>query len=184
MADEMIDIYNESNEPTGVRKMKSEAHRDGSWHRAAHIWIYNSQGEVLLQHRAAGKPLYPDVWDVSVGGHVDAGEEPLEAAVRELAEELGLQADPEELEFFRVIKNSPPFLGFKNNEFYYVYFLKFDGSIDDLKLQREEVQAVAFFTIDEIKRRLSLNEEGFVPHGGYWFEALNEAGNRKLNIKP
>lgn len=183
MADELIDICDDANNLTGVRKMKSEAHRDGTWHRAAHIWIYNSQGEVLLQRRAEGKQLYPGAWDVSVGGHVDAGEEPATAAMRELAEELGLRAVPDELEFFKVVKNSPPFPGFKNNEFYYVYFLKFDGSVDDLKLQVEEVQAVAFIAINEIKKQLSLDASRFVPHGAYWLEALDGLGNYKSKIK-
>lgn len=173
MPDELIDICDDSNNLIGIRKLKSEAHRDGSWHRAAHIWIYNSQGEVLLQRRAKQKQLYPDVWDVSVGGHVSAGETPIEAAIKEVSEEIGLRIAADDLEFFKVVKTSPPFPEFKNNEFYYAYFLKFDGGIDELKLQDEEVQAVAFLAIDEIKRRLDLDESKFVPHGGYWFETLD-----------
>ena len=59
MADELIDIYDENNKPLGIQKMKSEAHRDGLWHRASHVWIYNSKGEILLQLRAKNKELWP-----------------------------------------------------------------------------------------------------------------------------
>lgn len=174
MPDELIDICDDSNNLTGVRKMKSEAHRDGLWHRAAHIWLYNSKGEVLLQLRAKGKQLYPGTWDVSAAGHVGAGDDPAAAAARELAEELGLQVAPGDLEFFKVVKSSPPYPGFKNNEFYYVYFLRFDGELSQFKLQDEEVQAINFFAIESIKRDLERSSSMFVPHGDYWQVALNE----------
>ena len=78
--------------------MKSEAHTDGLWHRAAHIWIYNSKGEILLQLRAKDKQFWPDRWEISAAGHVGAGEKPEDAAVRELSEELGISAKAEDLE--------------------------------------------------------------------------------------
>ena len=52
MVDELIDIFDENNNALNVQKMKSEAHKLGLWHRASHIWIYNSSGEILLQLRA------------------------------------------------------------------------------------------------------------------------------------
>jgi isopentenyldiphosphate isomerase len=55
MSDELIDIVDENNQPTGERKMKSLAHQDGSWHCSAHVWIYNSKGEILLQLRSKDK---------------------------------------------------------------------------------------------------------------------------------
>lgn len=86
MADELIEIYNGNNEPLGIEKMKSEAHRNGLWHRASHIWIYNSAGEILLQLRAENKELYPNMWDISAAGHISAGEEPIISALREMEE--------------------------------------------------------------------------------------------------
>lgn len=69
MADELIDIFDENNNPRGIQKLKSEAHKEGIWHRAVHIWIYNLKGEILLQLRSKNKELYPDRWDVSAAGH-------------------------------------------------------------------------------------------------------------------
>lgn len=91
MADELIDIVDENDVPTGIQKMKSLAHADGSWHRVAHIWIYNSKGEVLLQLRAPNKLLYPNKWDVSVAGHIGAGEDIIAGAQREIQEEIGVK---------------------------------------------------------------------------------------------
>ncbi len=82
MADELIDIVDENNKLTGVRKMKSEAHKKGLWHRASHVWIYNSKNELLIQLRAKDKVTDADRWDMAAAGHVGAGEETLATAVR------------------------------------------------------------------------------------------------------
>ncbi len=103
MADELIDICDENNNLLGIRKMKSEAHWEGLWHRAAHTWIYNSRKEVLLQLRAKNKELYPAVWDYAAAGHISAGEEPLDASVRETQEEIGLSAKKEIWNFSRYL---------------------------------------------------------------------------------
>ena len=49
MTDELIEICDENNNRLGPQKMKSEAHREGLWHRTSHIWIYNSAKEILCQ---------------------------------------------------------------------------------------------------------------------------------------
>lgn len=178
MADELIDICDENNNLLGIQKMKSEAHRDGSWHRAAHIWIYNSNGEILLQLRAKEKPLYPDMWDVSAAGHVGAGEDPVISGLREVEEEIGLKLKKEDLNFWMIRKVKAIFKEIKNSEFYYVYFFKFDGDISQLRLQKEEVQKIQFFSINKIKEGLKINPRKHVPHGSYWLEVLEEVKKR------
>lgn len=181
MADELIDICDENNNLLDIQKMKSEAHKDGLWHRAAHIWIYNSQGEVLLQLRASEKLLYPDMWDISAAGHVSAGEDPVISGLRELEEEIGLKVEKEALDFWMIRKTSSVFREIKNNEFYYVYFLKFDGDISQLKLQVEEVQQIQFFAMNQIEEELKANLGKYTPHGDYWFEALAELRKRMVD---
>lgn len=170
----MIDIVDESDNLTGISKMKSEAHRDGSWHRAVHIWIYNSRGEILLQLRAKGKLLYPAMWDVSAAGHVSTGEDPLTSGIRELKEEIGIDAKPENLRFFQVRKNSAVYKDIENNEFYYVYLLRYDGDVSKLDLQTEEVEEIRFIPIANIEADLKSNPDKFVPHGDYWHDAINK----------
>jgi isopentenyl-diphosphate Delta-isomerase len=174
MADELIDICDENNYLLDIQKMKSEAHKNGLWHRASHIWIYNSKGEVLLQLRAKEKLLYPDMWDVSAAGHVGAGEDPNISGLREVEEEIGLEPKEESLNFWMIRKVKAIFREIINNEFYYVYFFKFDGDIAQLKLQKEEVQKIQFFLIDKVEEDLKINPDKYVPHGDYWFEVLAE----------
>jgi len=69
---------------------RADVHRQRLLHRAVHILVFNSQGEVYLQRRSAKKDTYPNRWTTSCSGHVDAGEDYDTAAIRELAEELGL----------------------------------------------------------------------------------------------
>ncbi|MDA2922553.1 NUDIX domain-containing protein [Patescibacteria group bacterium AH-259-L07] len=178
MADELIDIYNENNEPLNIRKMKSEVHKNGSWHRASHIWIYNSKGEILLQLRAENKEFYPNMWDISASGHISAGEEPIISALREMEEEIGLSVKPEDLQFFKIRKHKAVYKKLVNNEFYYVYFLNFDGDIKKLTLQDEEVAKIQFFPIDKIEEELKTSPEKYVPHGDYWFEVIEEVRSR------
>ncbi len=71
-------------------KPRSEVHARGLRHRAVHVLVFNSRGEIFLQKRSMKKDRQPGVWDSSCSGHVDAGENYEATAVRELREELGL----------------------------------------------------------------------------------------------
>jgi isopentenyldiphosphate isomerase len=183
MADEIIDICDENNILTGIKKLKTQAHKIGLWHRSAHIWIYNSKKEILLQLRAKEKPLYPNMWDISVAGHVSAGEQPIQAALREIKEEIGLSVKESDLSFFKIIKHKSIFRDIKNNEFYYVYFLKFDEDINHLKLQKEEVQKIKFVSLTELKKELINPSNNLVPHKKYWTQIIKELGLITIDSK-
>jgi len=116
MADtaESLDLLDEHGDPTGQRKPRADVHRDGDWHRAFHLWVMHPDGYVLLQRRAKTKDLAPGKVDVSVGGHLRAGEIWLDA-LREAEEEIGLEVGPADVEF----------LGTERSERRYP-----DGSID------------------------------------------------------
>ena len=176
MTNELIDIYNEKNQFTGIQKLKSQAHRKGLWHRSTHVWIYRSSGEVLLQLRASKKILYPELWDISVSGHVNAGEQPKIAALREIKEEVGLTVDTKDLEFFKLIQARETYKNIQNNEHWYAYFLKLkkDVGTQKFKLQESEVEKVQFFSLKELETQLRKMPEKFVPHGNYWFEIIQE----------
>ena len=87
--EEFVDILNEiTGEVTGETISKKEAHKTGVWHGSVHIWIISEDKKrILLQRRCPDKNLFPNMWDISVGGHVSSGEEPLISAKRELSEE-------------------------------------------------------------------------------------------------
>jgi isopentenyldiphosphate isomerase len=93
---ELFDLYDEGGQPLGRSKARELVHRDGDWHRSAHIWIYTGDGRLLFQRRAADKDTWPGRLDASIGGHYRAGEGPTGVG-REAHEELGITVTPEEL---------------------------------------------------------------------------------------
>ncbi len=90
--EEFLEVVDERDQVTGTASRK-EIHQKSLRHRSVHIFIFNSAGEIYLQKRSPDKDQYPEHWDSSAAGHVDPGETPREAAHRELAEELGLEAE-------------------------------------------------------------------------------------------
>lgn len=174
MADELIDIVDENDVLTGIQKMKSEAHTDGSWHRCAHIWIYNSKKEVLLQYRAKDKFLYPDAWDTSAAGHIGAGEDILDGAVRETKEEIGLDIDKDKLQLHKIEAVGFNYKGSIINEIYYIYYYKLDKDFDKNNLQFEEVTEIKFFNSENLKSEIGKNPDSFTPNMKYWFEILEK----------
>ncbi len=105
---EYFDLCDENGRPTGEVIERRKAHSEGLCHRTAHIWILRKREgryEILLQKRSAEKDSFPGLYDTSSAGHIPAGDEPLPSALRELREELGICADPEELQFAGIFRN-------------------------------------------------------------------------------
>jgi isopentenyldiphosphate isomerase len=174
MSDELIDICDAKNNLLGIQKMKSEAHKTGLWHRSAHVWIYNSKKEILLQLRAKSKNLFPNVWDIAVAGHVSKNEQPIDAAIRETREEIGLTIKKDDLKFFKTIKESTVYKNIKNNEIDHVYLLKIDD-ISKISVQKKEVQKIKFFPLKQLINQLQTKPEKFLSaHGKYWTIVINK----------
>ena len=140
MADELIDIYDSEMNLLGVA-MKSQAHKEGLWHKAFHCWIISEDGNIWLQLRGADKDLYPNLLDISCAGHIQVGETPKAGGLRELEEELGLhlkESDLIKMFTHKIIIDTP----IHNREFNPTYLLKTQAKLADLKLQPEEVDGV------------------------------------------
>ncbi len=155
--DERIDVLDESGEPTGDVAWKSEAHRRGLWHRCFHCWVFGTEGAagepyLLVQRRASEKDTWPGRLDVTAAGHIGAGEEPLAGGLRELEEELGLRVEGKRLVPLGTRRVDLPIPAGRDREFHEV-FLLFDASPPgDLRLQREEVEAVLGLALDAAER--------------------------------
>ncbi len=91
---ELFDVVDAGDRVIG-QATRGEVHARGLLHRAAHVFVFNSQGQLLLQQRSATKDAHPLCWTSSCSGHLDSGETYEVAAVRELKEEIGLVADVE-----------------------------------------------------------------------------------------
>lgn len=171
---EYLDICDENGMPTGKTVTRETAHREGILHRTAHVWIVRSRGEayqILLQKRSMEKESFPGLYDTSSAGHIPAGEEPLPSALRELHEELGIEASPEQLEYagaFR-IRYEKTFHGkpFRDNEYARVYVYREPVDTDKLSLQKSEVDSVSWFMLEEVDAEIRHSRERFcVPSQG------------------
>lgn len=171
---ELFDICDEQGNPTGGTVERSFAHANGILHRTAHIWIVkneDSRYKVLLQKRAMNKDSFPGRYDTSSAGHIQAGDEPMESALRELGEELGIKAEAEDLDFagtFR-IQYEKEFHGkmFRDNEVAFVFVYQKPVDIADLTIQKEELDGVSWFDLEETYEACKEHDQKFcVPIGG------------------
>ncbi len=143
--DELLDVLDEFGRPTGEVAWKSEAHREGLWHRCFHCWVYGAHGGepyLLVQRRAAKKDTWPGYLDVTAAGHLQSGEEPLDGGLRELEEELGLKVDPATLLPLGTRRIEQEIPGGCDREFHEVFLLFDLTPPGDLRLQEGEVEAV------------------------------------------
>lgn len=124
---------------------RGRAHSSGVYYRTIYVLVKNSHSQILIQKRSSTKDLYPDKWDLSVGGHVNYGDSYISTAIRELREELGLQARPQDLAFLKEILVTLP----NSYEFFQVfeYHLK---DTDKLILEKEEISSVKWVSDQEL----------------------------------
>ena len=134
-----------------------------------------------MQKRSAAKDTFPGLWDISVAGHISAGETPLDGALREIKEEIGTDADARELEYLTTIHMEYPYpqRGWINREHCYVYLMKKNLDPNKLALQKEEVDAVRFFSPGEFSELIKADRGIIVPHDNY-YEMILEAIVKKI----
>ncbi len=92
VSQELLDVV-DVNDQVVVVKTRGEIHSKGLMHRAVHILVFNHQGDLFIQKRSMSKDECPGLWDTSVAGHVDSGEDYVSCAIRELSEELGIMVE-------------------------------------------------------------------------------------------
>lgn len=135
---------------------KKNAHRIWALHLAAHIWIYNSKWEVLLQRRSFQKDSYPGLLDISAAWHVDTGENFVSGGLRETKEELGLDVNEDSLKMIGVYREEIriPVGGqlWHNNELDGVFLLRHEGDINSFNIQESELDGVQFVFIDQLEK--------------------------------
>ena len=173
--DELIDIIDSDGEPLGTSALKSIIHEKGYYHNTAHIWFYTNNGEILLSQRSAKKIICPLMWDVSVAGHIDAGESVETGAIRETKEEINLTISEKDLHKVGVFKCCQSYdNGINDNEFHHTFICELKVSLSELKPQEEEVEALKLVSIDEFKsilKNIGANNH-FVPSNKAYYEVV------------
>ncbi len=143
--DELCDIYDVLGRPTGRTCLRRAPMAAGDFQLGATVWIFNRKNEFLMQQRAMSKRIRPGIW-ASHGGAAQSGESSVDAALREVREELGLTLVPEKLEFLGRMITLEHWI----NDY---YFYRTDVDLSTLTLQKEEVAAVCWMSFDEILLR-------------------------------
>ena len=153
---EFLDIVDENGQPTGEIVDRETAHAKGILHRTSHVWLArrkNGKVQILLQKRAKHKSSFPGCYDISSAGHIPAGDSYKISALRELEEELGVQAEEKELIYCgdRKIIWDDVFFGkpFHDRQISRVFLLWLDREEREFKLQESEVDSVLWMDFDQ-----------------------------------
>ncbi|MFD0862481.1 NUDIX domain-containing protein [Sungkyunkwania multivorans] len=171
--DELVDILNPDGSYSGRHCLKSEAHRLGHLHPTVHAWLYCNARGILMQKRSENKNTFPNLWDVSVAGHVGSGEDITTAALREVKEEVGLELRVADLERIGThLERHIHSEDFIDNELHHIFLTAISPSFTPSELQLEEVTAVKFLSPKVLKSALENKKEAkrFVPHAKAYYD--------------
>ena len=151
---ETFDVVDERDEVVGQLSRK-EVHRQGLRHRAVHVLIFNSKGEVFLQKRSMKKDNFPGRWDSSAAGHVDTGEDYDACVLREVREELGftMPCVPERVLRIEACDET-------GQEFVWVYRCEHEGPFE---LHPDEIDCGEWFAPEHVTRWIRERPDDFAP---------------------
>ena len=144
------------------------------FHLVVHVCIFNTKGEMLIQQRQPFKQGWSNLWDITCGGSAVAGDTSQQAASRELFEELGIHYNFEKIR--------PQFTINFERGFDDFYLIEYDFDLNELTLQKEEVQAAKWASKEEILELIELKK--FIPYYesiiAFLFEGRNHYGSVRL----
>ena len=133
------DLYDENKKMTGEKILKGEPIPKGRYYITVVIFIQNEEGNFLIQKRVIEKD---GKW-ATTGGHPVSGENSKQGVITEVKEELGIDIASKNIQLFKTIKTEDDFVD--------LYYLKENVDIENIKLQKEEVEMAKWATIEEIK---------------------------------
>ncbi len=150
--EEIFDVVNERDEVIG-QKLRREVHRLGLKHRAVHVLVFNSRGEIFLQKRSMNKDTFPGAWDSSSSGHLDSGENYDTCAIREVSEELGVKLDCCPKRLFKIEACDQT-----GQEFVWIYRCEHEGPF---VLHPEEIERGDWFAPEFVTRWIAERPQDF-----------------------
>lgn len=160
--EEMVVLINENDEVKGLME-KMQAHKTGLLHRAFSVFLFNNQGEMLLQKRAAHKYHSPNQWTNAVCSHPRDGESYKDAALRRLKEELGIEVEIDHKFFF--IYKADVGDGLWEHELDHVFVGNYQG---EFQLNPEEVSEVRYISQENLEKEMTENPANFTE----WFKII------------
>ena len=168
MSVEYVILVNQNDQPLGGME-KMEAHEKGTLHRAFSVFIFNSEGKMLLQKRAMEKYHSPGLWTNTVCSHPRANENTSDAAHRRIVEEMGFDCDFEEA--FSFVYKADVGQGLTEHEFDHVFI----GESNTLPNPNpEEVDSYKYVNLDWVVQYVKAHPDNYT----VWFKiALKEVAD-------
>lgn len=145
---DLVEILNKQNEYTGEIKKRNEL-ADSEYRNLIHLWIIDDEGKILIQKRASAKKHYPNKWSIT-SGCVNSKESFVETCIREAKEELNVDIDVENLEYYMSFKKKPTVAQ--------IFVLRQNVDLDKVIVQKEEVSEVKLVTKEELINMINNNE--------------------------
>jgi isopentenyl-diphosphate delta-isomerase len=163
MSEELFEILDEHGAHVGFAA-RSRAHREGLWHRAEQVFVFRSDGRLLIQRRQVDKDICPGAWDLSTAEHLKPGESYHEGAVRGLREELGVDGHVrlESVGSISTARLELPERGVKDYELQQSFRCVYDGPVAPNPNEVAEVRAIS---LDELGAAFRERPNEFTP----WF---------------
>ena len=159
---EFWDLYDKDRNLLKGSMRRGEPQPAGTFHLVVHVCIFDSNGDMLIQHRQPFKDGWPDRWDLTVGGSAVRGDNSQAAAERETMEEIGCALN--------LTDERPALTLHFDGGFDDIYLLTKDLSISSLALQPEEVSEVKWASLQEICERI--DDGRFIPYHKALIELL------------
>jgi len=148
MADELLDLVDENDDIVG-EVWKHQAHGNPKLiHREVAIAVFNNKGEVLLQQRSNKKENDPGVWKTTAAGHVGRGEDPKDAVIREVSEELGIVVNP--IFYKKIFREQLEDGKISESRFFWIYYAIVDGDLE-IKLDVDEVADARWVKVRQLE---------------------------------
>ena len=169
---EQVVLVDEQDHPIGLME-KQAAHIRPHLHRAFSVFIFNSEGELLMQQRALSKYHSPGLWTNTCCSHPRDGETLAEATSRRLMEEMGMRCGMHEVYTF--IYKAPVGQGLTEHEFDHVWIGRSD---DTPKINREEVESWKYMSLSDLKKDIQLHPELYTE----WFKITFEEMSRHAEL--
>ncbi len=181
--DELLDVLDTDGNFTGKTAMKSVAHKNGLFHPTVHVWVYTQSGQILIQQRGREKDTHPLYWDVSVAGHIGAGEDFETSAIREVLEEIGLEITRAELHKMGVFKS----VHYHHDnlidcEYHHSYICELKVPFERLTKQDSEVEALHLIPLSQFSEEISHKNtlKKYVPYKEDYYQLVVKLIQEKL----
>ncbi|MET1033025.1 MAG: NUDIX domain-containing protein [Candidatus Saccharimonadales bacterium] len=175
---EQYEVLDDQGHKTGQILDRATVHKQELWHEVVNVWVINPRGEILMQLRAPDVELSPNVWDVTIGTHLQPNEAPIDAALRAIKTGLGLDFPAEELEhLFNVQGGNPMPNGVTHNVFGHVFLINKAVDLTDLRFDSTKITRFAWIPLSELMVGIGSTEtkDQYFPRSNNYYPQLFEA---------